>query len=250
MKKLILLLLIALTANQIQAQQTVFEESETVYSKETAGGFTLHTNGWGINFYLGKYLTGFTKRLWHFELVSMTSPRQYKIPVDRGSYFYGKLNNVTFLRTSFGYQKDFLPRQSVKGITVAYVFNIGITHAFIKPVYLMIRQNNNNITDERYDPESHSRNNIVGRSPFYLGYSEMSYKPGLFVKGALNFDYGGKSNMVRAIEVGLAGDFFAAGIPMMAYEDPRQFFVTAFVNLEFGARKFDGQTRDNAADFE
>ena len=199
---------------------------------------------------MGKFLTGFSKRIYHFELVSMTSPRQYKIPVDRGAYFYGKLNNITFLRTSIGYQKDFLPRQSVRGITVAYVVNLGITHAFIKPVYLMIRKSNNNVVDEKYDPESHNRNNIVGRSPFYLGYSEMNYKPGLFAKAALNFDYGGKSNMVRALEVGVAGDFFASGIPMMAYEKPRNFFITAFVNVEFGARKFEGQTRENTPDFE
>ncbi|MEQ8324183.1 MAG: hypothetical protein RIC15_09460 [Vicingaceae bacterium] len=250
MKKLVISTYIVLAALAVQGQQTVFEESETVYSKETAGGLTLHTNGWGLNFYLGTFTSGFTKMLWHAELVSMTSPRQYKIPVDRGAYFFGKLNSVTFLRTSWGFQKDFLPRQSVKGITVSYVFNAGITHAFIKPVYLMIRQPNNSITDERYDPESHSRNNIVGRSPFYLGYSEMSYRPGLFLKGALNFDYAGKSNMVRAIEVGVAGDFFATGIPMMAYEDPRQFFVTAFVNFEFGVRKFAGQTKENTPSFE
>ena len=250
MKKLLLLSIIVCLAFFSNAQQTVFEQSETIYSRETAGGITLHTNGWGLNFYTAKFRTGFTKRLWHFELVGMTSARQYKIPVERGSYFYGKLNSVTFLRTSWGYQKVFIPRQSVKGISISYVLNVGITHGFAKPIYLKIRENNNNYTDQRYDPELHNRNNIVGRSAYYIGLDEIKYYPGLFLRTALNFDYGGKSNTVRAIEVGLAADLFAEGIPMMAFEEPRAYFFTAFVNFEFGSRKFDGQTKDNTEQFE
>ena len=250
MRKLLLFTFIACAVLTVNAQQTTFEEAETIYSRESAGGVTAHTNSWGLNFYTARYLTGFTKIQYHFELVGMKSQRQYKIPVDNGGYFYGKLNSVMVLRTSVGYMKEILPKQSLKGISVSYVLNAGISHGFVKPIYLQIKKENNNVVDEKYNPEIHNTNNIVGRSMPFVGFDEIKYHPGLFLRTALNFDYGGRSNSVRAIEVGFAADIYVDAIPIMAFEDPHQYFLTAFVGLEFGGRKFDGETKENRAEFE
>jgi hypothetical protein len=250
MRKLVLLIFIALSALLVKSQQTTFESAETVYSTEIGGGMTIHTSSWGVNFYMARFLTGFSKIQYHFELVGMRSQRQYRVPVDNGGYYYGKLNSMLILRTSVGYMKEFLPRQSLKGISVSYVLNAGLSHGFVKPIYLQIRKENNNVVDERYDPEKHNTNNIVGRSILFIGMDELAYHPGLFLRSALNFDYGGRSNTVRAIEVGLAADVFLKSIPIMAYEEPHQYFVTAFVSLEFGSRKYDGETKDNRVNFE
>ena len=114
----------------------------------------------------------------------------------------------------------------------------------------IITEINNHIVDERYDPEIHNTNNIEGRSIPFVGLDEIEYNPGLFSRTALNFDYGGKSNFVRAIEVGLAADIYVKPIEIMAYEDPHQFFITAFVGLEFGGRKYDGENKDNSINLE
>jgi len=249
LKKLLNTFFIVLIGAGLQAQQTVFEESETVYSKETAGGILIHSNSWGVNFYKAKFLTGFTKIQYHFELVGMKSPRQYKVPVDGGGYYYGKLNSLLILRTSIGYMKEFIPKQSLKGVSISYVANAGLSHAFAKPVYLLIKKDNQNVVDERYDPDIHSTNNIVGKSYPFVGIDETKYYPGLFLRAALNFDYGGKSSSVRALEVGLSGDIYIEAIPMMAYEEPHQYFLTAFVSLQFGGRKFEGQNKDNEDEF-
>ena len=45
--------------------------------------------------------------------------------MDNGGYYYGKLNTVLVLRTSIGYMKEFIPKQSIKGVSVSYVFNLG-----------------------------------------------------------------------------------------------------------------------------
>jgi len=248
--KLLVFCFIVLSALGLRSQQTIFEESETIYSRETAGGITFHTNSWGINFYTAKFLTGFTKLQYHFELVGMRSQRQYRIPVENGGYYYGKLNSLTILRTSVGYMKVFLPKQSLRGISVSYILNAGVSHGFVKPVYLQVKVENNHIVDERYDPEKHNTNNIVGRSIPFVGLDELEYRPGLFLRTALNFDYGGRSNFIRAIEVGLAADIFVKPIEIMAYEDPHRYFVTAFVGLEFGGRKYDGETKENSINFE
>ena len=70
MKKLYSLFFIVSLALFATAQETTFEEGETIYHRETGGGITIHTSSWGINFYTAKFLTGFTKLQYHFEFVS------------------------------------------------------------------------------------------------------------------------------------------------------------------------------------
>lgn len=249
MKKLFIILFIVLTFIDLNAQQTVFEEGQTIYNKESAGGVLLHSNSWGVEFYKANYLNGFAKIQYLFELVGMKSPRQYKVPIDNGGYYYGKLNSMIILRTSIGYMKEFIPKQSIKGVSLNYIFNIGLSSGFAKPVYLQIKKDNDHIVDEKYDPDIHNTNNIVGKSYPFVGLDQTKYYPGLYLRGALNFDYGRKSHSVRAIEVGLSADIFFQGIPIMAYEDPHRYFLTAFVGLTFGKRKFAGQTKENEGDF-
>lgn len=232
-------------------QQTVFEEGQTVYEKESAGGIILHTNGWGVNYYMGKYLTAFKKRLYHFELVSMNTPKEIRVSAnDNGrSYKYGKLNNLTILRTSFGVQNEFINKQSVKGVAVNYNYNIGISHGFAKPVYLIISHLSGNsvvYTDERYDPEIHQQEDIVGRSSFYKGMDEIKYHPGLFLKFAMGFEYSRMSKLVRYMETGIAADLFVEPIELLAYNDPHQAFLTAYVTISFGKKKFAGENKDNS----
>lgn len=250
MKGLLSVLFVILCQYRVFAQQTTFEGAETVYSTEMAGGITIHSNSWGVNFYTAKYLTGFTKLQYHFELVGMKSQRQYRIPVDNGGYYYGKLNSVLILRTSVGYMKEFLPRQSQKGISVSYILNAGLSSAFVKPVYLQIMLENNNVVDERYNPELHNTNNIKGRSMPFIGIDEMQYHPGLFLRTALGFDYGPRTSLVRGLEVGLAADIFAQPVSIMAYEEPNQYFATAFFSLVFGSRKYHGENKDSQIEFE
>lgn len=236
--------------NNSFAQQTVLEEGETIYSKETAGGVLLHSNSWGVNFYKARFLDGFSKIQYHFELVGMKSPRQYRIPVfSGGGFYYGKLNSIYILRGSIGYMKEFIPKQTLKGVSIAYVFNMGLSNAFAKPVYLQVQVENGNIVDTKYDPDKHNTNNIHGTSFPFVGIENTKYHPGIFLRGALNFDYAGRSKSVRAIEVGLASDIYFNPVRIMAYEKPYQYFLTAFVGLTFGGRKFHGETKENEGDF-
>ena len=118
----------------LNAQETVFEETRVLYASEMAGGLILHTSGWGLNYYYAKNLTGFTKRVYtKLNLVGMKHEKEIKTLSDfhniRG-YFYGKMNSLTILRTSIGIQKTFLPKQSIRGVAVSLDYNIGISHGF------------------------------------------------------------------------------------------------------------------------
>ncbi|MEI9934293.1 MAG: hypothetical protein WDM71_05450 [Ferruginibacter sp.] len=41
---------------------------------------------------------------------------------------------------------------------------------------------------------------------------------------------------MSAIEVGIAVDYYTQKIPLIIFNDPKQFFVSAYVSLIFGGR--------------
>ena len=232
----------------VSGQQTVFEEAQTVYSSENVGGIIFHTNGWGATFYHAKYITGFTKRLYQIDLVGMKHPKEVKInsSFENGrNFIYGKQHSLTILRTILGYHREFINKQSVKGVSVSQVYNLGISHGLAKPVYLTVgidtTANQVILVDEKYDPEIHTPDNIYGKSSYFTGFSDMKYYPGLFVKFALNFEYSGVSNSVKALEAGIALDAFLDKIPIMAMNDNRQFYLTLYFSVLFGGKKYVGE---------
>jgi hypothetical protein len=61
--------------------------------------------------------------------------------------------------------------------------------------------------------------------------------PGLYVKPGLRFDYGRFNDLVSAIEVGVAAEFYSKKVPQMLYNKEKQFFFSAYFALLFGKRK-------------
>ncbi len=229
-------------------QQTVFEEAQTVYSSENVGGIIFHTSGWGATFYHAKYTSGFTKRLYQIDLVGMKHPKEVKInsSFENGrNFIYGKQYSLTILRTILGFHREFINKQSVKGVSVSQVYNIGISHGLAKPVFLTVgidtTANQVILVDEKYDPEIHTPDNIYGKSSYFTGFSDMKYYPGLFAKFGLNFEYSGVTNSVKSLEAGIALDAFLEPVPIMAKNDNRQFYVTLYFSVLFGGKKFVGE---------
>lgn len=227
------------------SQETIFEEPSTIYRNEIAGGGVLHTAGWGINFRYAKFLTGFSKLAYELEIVGLKHPKEVKIPSPYENnvkgYFYGKLNVVTLVRPSIGIHKIFIPKQSLKGVSIGHVFHIGPSLAFAKPVYLNVLIENNNIRRydrviRKYDPQKHTIDNIYGRASYFNGLGEMKIYPGIFSKYALQFEYANQRDVVKTLEAGLAVDLYFKEIPIMAFADNRFFYANLFINIMFGKR--------------
>jgi hypothetical protein len=247
-------LLLIFTITTMRAQQTVFEETQVLYASEMVGGFILHTNGLGINFRYAQNITGFKRTIYEAELVGMKNEREIKTLSDYNNirgYFYGKLNTLTILRTSAGFQHTFIPKQSIKGVAVSYNVHYGISHGIIKPVYLSIAYSNDKpsfvideIRDERYNPERHFPDKILGRASYFKGFDKMSYTPGFFGKFGLNFERSDDSEVINAIEVGVTLDAFLKKIPMMAFNEEQRFFTTFYFNFLFGKRRSYGDIKE------
>jgi hypothetical protein len=65
----------------------------------------------------------------------------------------------------------------------------------------------------------------------------LEFKPGLFAKLALRFDFGRFNEVVSGIEVGVSADYYTSGIPQMLFQEEKQFFYQGHIAVMFGHRK-------------
>jgi hypothetical protein len=230
----------------VAAQETVFEETTTIYSSEISGGIGMHTNGFSGLFRYGNYLSGFTKRIYEIEIANIKHPKEIKsiYPFEdnvRG-YIYGKMNSLYVVRPSVGFHKVFIPKQSIKGVSVGYVFHLGASLGFAKPVYLNIIEreeitNNRIIVKRKYDPDEHEQGEIYGRASFLNGLDEMTFYPGVFGKIGLHFDFAKERESLRSLEVGFTIDSFFETIPIMAFAKNRAVYPNLYLTILFGKRE-------------
>jgi len=229
---------------EVNGQETIFEEKTTTFKTEQSFGIGMHTNGFQATYRYGKYLTGFSKRMFEFEIANIKHPREiksiYPFEEDVRGYIFGKMNSFFALRPSIGYQKVIFPKQSIKGVSITSLFQIGPSFGFAKPVYLNIIQEESVISrivsKERYDPSKHSTNNIYSRASFFNGIDEIKIYPGLFTKVGLHFDYGDERELIKSAEVGIKLDAYLSPVPILAFTDNRQFYTNFYVAIFFGTR--------------
>ncbi len=246
MKKLLPILILIVSVQALSAQGTVFEEKRTIYKREQAFGVVLHTRGWGLTYRYGKYTSGFTRRTYEVELVGMKHPKEIKINSsffdNSNGYVFGMLNSILVLRGSIGSHKTFISKQSVRGIAISSIFNIGISVAYAKPIYLeviKIDEIDGQIFSEieKYNPEVHSQGDIIGRASWFRGLFGGKFYPGAFVKAGLNFESSRQASRINALEVGAILDVYFQKVPIMANEFNKPYFFNLYVSLTFGSKK-------------
>lgn len=234
-----------LSVTRLAAQETIFEGKTVAFSSEKSGGIGMHTNGFHGFFRYGKYRGGFKKQVFEIELANIRHPQEIKsvnpLEDDLRGYIYGKKNAFYTIRPSIGLHKVFVPKQSLKGVSITYIMQLGPSLGLAKPVYLNVEKRDQNgsrvVVRERYDPDKHQQGDIYGRASFLNGFGELKLYPGIFAKAALQFDYGGTQEDVRAIEVGIMADIFAERIPMMAFTSNRQVFLNLYIAILIGKRE-------------
>ncbi len=167
MRSILLTALLFLTWATSQAQQTIYDETRVPYRREMLGGIILHGDGWGINFFHGKHRTARDRRMTGIEIVSMKHPKEIKsfnpYYEDSRGYFFGKQNSFLIIRPTYGRKHQITDKIRRSGVEVNYVWSVGPSLGFAKPVYLQISRIDQMIfepiTVERYDPMEHDVHN-------------------------------------------------------------------------------------------
>lgn len=220
------------------------EEGILIYSKQSIFGLQLRTNGYGFFYELGKMKTNRKTNIYRFDFAEVKDHKEEKLLGSSffgNSFIYGKINYFYPVTLGFGQQYILGQKGNKNGVAVSAVYNAGLALGLLRPYYINaedpVSGQNKTI---KYTPEDSAvflGNSITGGAGFGKGWSEIKVKPGVFVKGAMRFDYGRFNESVSALEIGLSVDFYASKVPILLFQKDRQFFIQGYMAILFGRRK-------------
>ena len=237
--------------NQLIKQE---EEGALVYSKQSAFGIKLNTDGYGIFYEHGKYKTLEKTNIWWLELGEHKDPKEEKITVTDGSGFYqvgnpyifGKINNFYYFKIGIGQQLLIGGKGNRNGVAVSLLYGGGISAGFLKPYYLDAFDSTgveanikySSATDYIYRSGDLSQGGlIIGSAGFTRGFNSLKFIPGIHARVSLRFDYGRYNELLSAIEVGVNAAYYTKNVNMLLDNPGKKFFFTSYVALDFGKRK-------------
>ena len=219
------------------------EEGAIVFSRQTAFGVKLSTDGYGAFLELGRMKTLRKSNLYWLEIGERKHPKEEKLikgTIFSNPFIYGKINNFYFAKLGYGQQINLGNKGNRNGVAVSAIVGGGLTAGILKPYYLKVERNNGTVYDTRYDNNDSvflDPTVIVGASGFGMGWNELEFVPGAHVRTAIRFDYGRFNELLSAIEVGLNTEVYSKTMPIMLRNKERRFFFNAYLALTFGRRK-------------
>lgn len=261
MKKTILLLtlmgfcfidLFAQTALQPRVRN--FSNQGIIYNKELAFDFRINTfRGFSFAVNVGKIIDYDKTRYYHFEFGNLRHPKEFKQNDQfsrrfggQRSFFFGKQNSMFVLRGGWGTKRYLSEKASTRGVAIGINYEFGPSIGILKPYYLeLINSIDAPPSQERFSEENRDVfldvNRIQGAAPFSRGITELSFLPGAQAKFSFHFDWGAFDEYVKAIDVGIMGDFYFQRADILVDDalegvQNRQFFINLFVSLQLGKR--------------
>ncbi len=218
-----------------------------LYRNEATFGVLVHSNGFGLNYRRARHVTGTRKRVFEFELVNMSHPKEIKSinPYFENSkgFYYGKLNSIIIPRFGVGFHNVLYRKAERKTVEIRYSTFIGASFALAKPVYLEILHQTAvssefNLSTEKYNPALHPFHKIYGRAPYFTGFDQTKIYPGGYAKFGLSFEYADLRNDIKVIETGITIDAYPKLVPIMANFSNYQIFPSLYISFIYGKKWF------------
>ncbi len=220
------------------------EEGALIYNKQSIFGIQLRTNGYGLFYELGKAKTRRKTNIYTAELTEIKDPKEEKTPTGfftiGNPYIFGKVNNFYQFKLGFGQQYLFGQKGNKNGVAVTGNYQGGISLGLLRPYYLEVDDGNGNRQIKYSDQDSSEfldPSIITGSAGITKGWGEMKFKPGVFAKGALRFDWGHYNEMISGIEIGMSVEAYSQKIPILLFTKQKQFFFQGHLALVFGRRR-------------
>lgn len=219
------------------------QDLNVLYRNErTFHGF-IGTRGWGFGYRRGKHITGKIKGLFEAEAAYLKHPKEIKLKgpaEEKSSFTYGKLNTTFLLRAGIGTQHTLFKRTDRKAVEVRASYFLEGNITFAKPYYVQIFGEGSfrNTQIVKYNPTKISLDSIAGRGPFLYGLNEIKIYPAITGKFLMSIEYGNASYKIKAVEVGIIGDYYPQALPIMAKNPAENYIVTLQLAFVFGKKWF------------
>ena len=229
--------------DKVNAQIKAEEEGVIVYKKHFAFGIKLISDGYGISFEKGYSKSVKRTTLFQLEIAERKHQKEVKqtntFAATASPFIYGKINY--FYPVKLGVQKQFLlgNKSNKNGVSITANIGGGLTLGLLRPYELEVDKNGKRtfIRFESEDSLLFKTGSVLGGPGLGKGWNHLKFTPGLYVKPGLRFDYGRYNDLLAAIEVGVAAEFYTKKIPQMFDNKQKQFFFSAWFSVLFGKRK-------------
>ncbi len=229
--------------DKVNAMIKAEEEGVIAYRKHYAVGIKLTSDGYGISFEKGYSKSAKKATLFQLEIAEHRHQKEIKqtsnIP-GGAPFIYAKINY--FYPIKLGVQKQFLlgNKSNKNGVSITANVGGGISLGLLRPYEVQVKKNNE-LTYIRYESEDSSqfknKDGIYRGPALGTGWNHLKLTPGLYIKPGLRFDYGRYNDLVSAIEVGVAAEFYSKKVPQMFDNKEKQFFFSAYFTVLLGKRK-------------
>jgi hypothetical protein len=243
MKKLLIIAVVFMFGiDSVYGQGELDKQQKIFFRNERSFAILLNTDGLGFSYRECKRIDYLNKRYFEIELGSLKHPKEVKLSnpyyQTPGTFVFGKLNTVIYIRGSFGHQHEIYKKADVGGIAIRYFYSGGPVIGLYKPIYYKvlypISTSEYEIKEEKIDVTSHPPGDIWSKSSFFKGINETKFLPGLFAKGGFNFEYSKQDKVIHAIELGAQINLFPKKIPIMATAANKAIFFSLFASYRFG----------------
>jgi hypothetical protein len=227
---------------KINAQIKAEEEGVIAYRKHFAFGLKLTSDGYGFSFEKGYSKSVKKATLFQLEISERKHHKEEKQSnpnAPSSPIIYGKVN--FFYPVKLGVQKQFLlgNKSNKNGVSITGNIGGGLSLGLLRAYEVEVDKNGER-TFVRFDSEDSL---LFKNGPYYggpglgKGWNHLKFTPGLYIKPAVRFDYGRYNDLVAAIEVGVAAEFYSKKVPQMFNNKENQFFFSAYFTVLFGKRK-------------
>jgi hypothetical protein len=244
MKKLLIIaVLLLFGAVSLFAQGDIDEQQTVFFRNERSFAVLLNSDGLGVSYREAKRKNYLNKRLLEIDLGTLKHPKEYRISnpytTGTGTFVFGKLNTVVFLRGGIGHQHEIYKKADLGGVAVRYFYSAGPVLAFYKPIYYRVLYYSSlteppEIKEEKFEISIHDPSDIYSKASILKGIGETKVLPGLYAKGGFNFEYSKRDKVIHAIEAGVQVNAFPKSIPIMASSDNKAVYFSLFVSYRFG----------------
>jgi hypothetical protein len=228
MKKLLIIWVLFLYSTIAAfAQGELNEQQKVFFRNERSFALLLNSDGLGLSYREARRINYLNKRILEIDLGILKHPKEYKISniyaTGTGSFVFGKLNTVAYIRGGIGNQHEIFKKADLGGVAIRYFYSAGPVLALYKPIYYRVLYpvslNEFEIREEKFDITIHQPTDIYSKASFFKGISETKVLPGIYAKGGFNFEYSKEDKVIHAIEIGAQINAFPKTIPIMASPD-------------------------------
>lgn len=211
------------------------------YDVEYTAGLNWNTNGdilGGFNFKYSKRTKANIFNTFLLEVVNVKHPKELRVTPDTAinNYVLNKQNYLFVLRPQYGKEIVMFRKENGEGVQMNMIFAVGPSIAIVKPYLVYFGNNSSNYSSVPYDP-SMSRSKIFGSAGIFEGLGKSKLQLGLNAKVSCLFEFGAFRHNLTGVEVGFLAEAYTKKIVILANQENRSVFLSAFLNVYFGVRE-------------